>query len=230
MSRVARIKLATVLLAFVASGLLIASLTVPLWRMRMEAPQYRDEEALRVNVYPQSMSGDLHEIHTLNKFIGVTLPEQLPQTRWLPVVLVGGAVLSLIAVSLPMRFRRRALLTVSSFLVIALLISAAMAQWQLYKIGHDRNPHTVLRGVKDFTPPLLGKQKIENFTVSAWLGAGAYLIIAAISIAIGGAFVACGESCPICNPDVCPNEPGSSAYLARQMEREKQDLGTTKDG
>jgi copper chaperone NosL len=211
MSRVTRIKVGTVLLTLVASGLLVASLTAPLWRMRMEAPQYRDEEALRVNVYPNSMNGDLREIKVLNQYVGVTIPEKLPQTVWLPAVLIGGAVLSLIAVSLPMRFRRKALLTVASLLVVALLASAGVAQWQMYKIGHDRNHKAALRGVKDFTPPLLGKQKIENFTVSAWLGAGAYLIVAAIALEIGGAFVACGESCPHCHPSVCPHEPHPSA-------------------
>lgn len=212
MSRVTRIKISTVVLAVVASLLLVASLTVPLWRMRMESPQYRDEEALRVNVYPQEMKGDFQEIHVLNQYIGVTVPERLSQTRWLPGILVGGAVLSIVAGLMPMRFRRKALLAVASLLVAALLVAAGMAQWQMYKIGHDRSSKTVLAGVKDFTPPLLGKQKIENFTVSAWLGVGAYLIVLAIAVQIGSAFVACGESCPHCHPSVCPNEPGSSTY------------------
>ncbi len=209
MNKITRVTLGTVFLSLAAGALLLASLKLPLWRMRMESPQYRDQEALRVAVYPHAMRGDLGEIKVLNQYIGVSIPDRLPQTRWLPTVLIGGALLGLAAVALPMAFRRRALLTVAVLIALAMLASAGTAQWQMYRIGHDRNHHAALRGVKDFTPPLLGTEKIENFTVSAWLGAGSYLIVAAIALEIGGAFVACGKRCPHCHPSVCPDIVGS---------------------
>src|SRR6266567_3487060 len=47
-----------ILLAILASALLLLSLKLPLWQMRLEAPQYRDQEALRVAVHPNSFRGD----------------------------------------------------------------------------------------------------------------------------------------------------------------------------
>ena len=47
----------TLLLALLAGGLLVASLKFPLWHICMEAPQYREQEALRVEVLPGSMRG-----------------------------------------------------------------------------------------------------------------------------------------------------------------------------
>src|SRR6185312_1386628 len=55
--------------ALIAGGLLVASLRLPLWHMRMEAPQYKDQEALKVFVLPGSLHGDLNEIKVLNKYI-----------------------------------------------------------------------------------------------------------------------------------------------------------------
>ena len=66
---------------------------LPLWQMRMEAPQYRDEEALKVVVYPSAMRGDLNEITVLNQYIGVHIPKELPQLKWLPAALIGAAAL-----------------------------------------------------------------------------------------------------------------------------------------
>ncbi len=38
---------------------LLTSLTLPLWYTRMEAPQYKGDEALEVHVYASGIRGDL---------------------------------------------------------------------------------------------------------------------------------------------------------------------------
>src|SRR5688500_18611326 len=96
--------------AAIAAGLLVASLKLPLWKMHMEAPQYRDEEALRVTVYPNAMKGDLREISVLNQYIGVHVSSELPQFKWLPSLLIAGGVLGIGASLLPAAARSRALL------------------------------------------------------------------------------------------------------------------------
>lgn len=115
--------------------MLIASLKLPLWRMKMEAPQYRDEEALKVVVYPGSLRGDLGEIKVLNTYIGVHIPDELPQLKWLPAALIGAGALGLIAAFLPPGARRRALVVIPALLSVTLLIAAVQAQWQMYDIG-----------------------------------------------------------------------------------------------
>ncbi len=188
MNNPSRSKIPAILLAVCAAGLLLGSLRLVLWHLRMEAPQYKDEEALKVKVYPGAMRGDLREIRVLNQYIGVHLPEDLPQVRWLPAVLVSGAVLSLVVLVFPLNLRRRSLYGLSGLLALAMVCFAAMAQWQMYRIGHERDTHTPLQGIHDFTTPFIGSVKIANFHIHAALGPGAWLIGTAILLLAGAGF------------------------------------------
>lgn len=173
------------LLAVVAAaGLLTASLRLPVWHLKMEAPQYQGNEALQVHVYPGSMRGDLREISVLNKYIGVRIPDHLPQLRWLPVALLAAAGLGLVVLALPRVIRSAALFVIAALLAAAVLISAAMAQWQMHRIGHDRDPHAALKGVRNFTPPILGRVKVANFEITTGFGSGALVIAAGILLQV----------------------------------------------
>lgn len=182
MNKSKMVSIASVALAVVAGGLLLASLRMPLWHIRMEAPQYHDEEALKVNVLPGSLNGDLREIKVLNRYIGVHIPDTLPQTHWLPIVIGAGAVLGLIAAFLPPRIRRFAAPGAAALLAVAMLTAAGQAQWQMYHLGHARDQHTPLQGIKDFTPPLLGNLKLANFELKSRLGPGSAAIAGAIAL------------------------------------------------
>lgn len=175
--------------ALIAGGLLVASLRLPLWHMRMEAPQYQDKEALKVFVLPGSLHGDLNEIKVLNKYIGVTVPTTLPQTHWLPVTLSIIAGLGLVAAFVPSRVRRWAAFAVATSLCAAMLIAAGQAQLQMYRIGHDRNPHAALKGIPDFTPPLLGNRKLAQFELQSRLGFGSFAIVGAVVLYAAMGFV-----------------------------------------
>jgi copper chaperone NosL len=174
-------------LAAVASVLLLVSLRLPLWQMRLEAPQYRDQEALRIAVHPNALRGDVREISVLDQYIGVHVPKALPQFKWLPTTLRVGAVAGLLAGVLAGRLRRRALKLVSCALAAALALAAFQAIGQIRDIGHKRDQRTVLVGVKDFTPPFLGTRKIAQFTVSSRFGLGAWLIGGALLLQLGAA-------------------------------------------
>src|SRR4029077_4197046 len=143
-----------------AAALLLVSLQLPLWQMRLEAPQYRDEEALRIAVHPNALRGDIRELTVLDRYIGVHIPPTLPQFQWLPGTLIAGAILGLVSGLLPLAIRRRALIAVVLALSVALVAAAVQAMSQMHDIGHHRDPHTVLAGVKDFTPPFLGTTRI----------------------------------------------------------------------
>jgi copper chaperone NosL len=173
------------LAALAAAGLLVGSLRLPVWHLKMEAPQYQGNEALKVRVYPGSMQGDLREISVLNKYIGVRIPEELPELRWLPVALLAGALLGLGALALPRAARPQGLFAVAGLLSLVMLASAGMAQAQMHRLGHDRNPHAALKGVPDFTPPILGRVKVANFEITTNLGSGAWLIGAGILLQLG---------------------------------------------
>jgi hypothetical protein len=176
-------------LAFLAAVLLLLSLRFPLWQMRLEAPQYRDKEALKIAVHPGSLRGDLKELSVLNHYIGVHVPPTLPQFKWLPVVLIAGAALGVAASFLRSPARRRALALVSCALAAALALAAAQAKSQMHDIGHKRDQKTILAGMKDFTPPFLGATKIAQFTVSSRFGLGAWLIGGALALQLGAAWL-----------------------------------------
>jgi copper chaperone NosL len=175
--------------ALLASALLLFSLELPLWQMRLEAPQYRDEEALRVAVHPNSLRGDLNELSVLNQYIGVHVPPTLPQFKWLPALLIAGAVLGFIAGLLRGVTRSRALAFVSCTVAAGLALAAVQAISQMHDIGHKRDQKTILVGMKDFTPPFLGTSKIAQFTVTSRFGTGSWLIGGALALQLGAAWL-----------------------------------------
>ncbi len=176
-------------LVALASVLLVVSLKLPLWQMRLEAPQYRDQEALRIAVHPNSLRGDLKELSVLDQYIGVHVPPTLPQFKWLPGLLMAGAALGLVSCFLRYRLRSRALTLVSCALAAALAVAALQAVGQIRDIGHKRDQKTVLVGVKDFTPPFLGTNKIAQFTVTSRFGLGAWIIGGALALQLSAAWL-----------------------------------------
>jgi hypothetical protein len=175
-------------LCAIASALLLASLKFPLWEMRLEAPQYRDQEALHVAVHPNALRGDLRELSVLNQYIGVHVPATLPQFRWLPPLLIAGAAIGVAAGLLRGSRRRRGLVLVSCTLAGSLAFAAIQARSQMHDIGHKRDRKTVLVGMKDFTPPFLGTTRIAQFTVSSRFGVGAWLIGGALALQLAVAW------------------------------------------
>ncbi|HYG21369.1 MAG TPA: hypothetical protein VEH04_01215 [Verrucomicrobiae bacterium] len=171
----------------VAAALLLFSLKLPLWHMHLEAPQYRDEEALNVAVYPNFFRGDLTELAVLNQYIGVHVPETLPQFAWMPAALIATAVLGVIAAFAARSIRSRALIIIPAALSLALAFASVQAMQQIRDIGHKRDAKTIMAGVKDFTPPFLGTRKIAQFTVTSNLSLGSWLIGSALALQFGAA-------------------------------------------
>lgn len=174
----------------IAAGLLLAALRLPLWQMRMEAPQYRDEEALDVAVFASEMRGDLGELKTLNQYIGVHVPERLPQFTWIPAALIAGATLAFVAALFSPNVRRAALFAVPILLSACLGFAAFQAKEQMHDIGHYRDAKTVMLGVKDFTPPFIGYARIAQFDIHSSFGLGAYLVAAAVMLQLASATAA----------------------------------------
>jgi hypothetical protein len=188
--QVSRLGQATqVILLLLAAALLLGSLKLPLWHIRFEAPQYRGDEALRIAVHPNVMRGDLKELGTLDQYIGVHIPPTLPQFKWLPSVIVSGAVLGLLSCFLRRSIRATARFVVPAALATALGIAAVQADLQIRDIGHHRDRKTPLVGVQDFTPPFLGRTKIAQFEVTSAFGLGAWLIGAAMVLQITAGFL-----------------------------------------
>ncbi len=175
-------------LAYVAAAVLTAAaLTAPLWGFAMSAPQYPDE-TLHLQVARSGIGGDVHEVSTLQQYIGVQFPTALPELTWATRAIVVLALLLAIAAfagaGRVARIYRRACAT---GVILFLIASAVAVQARLYQVGHERDPNAPIRAVKDFTPPLVGPVKVGNFTVWSFPHVGAVMLIAAAVLSIAGA-------------------------------------------
>ncbi|MBY0493416.1 MAG: hypothetical protein K2Y23_04325 [Cyanobacteria bacterium] len=166
-----------------AAVLTAASLLLPIWGVRMTAPQYPDE-ALMLRIDRHGIGGDVHEVETLQRYIGVRFPEAMPELNWLPGVVLVLTLLLLIAAAAGRGTAARALriFTVTAF-ILFLAASAALVQKRLYDVGHDRDPSAPIKAVKTFTPPMVGPARVGNFTVWSFPHAGALSLLTAALLA-----------------------------------------------
>ncbi|HJZ74312.1 MAG TPA: hypothetical protein VKE51_21390 [Vicinamibacterales bacterium] len=170
----------------VAALLAAAALLLPLWGFAMSAPQYPDE-TLHLQVARTGIVGDVHEVSTLQHYIGVRFPTSLPELDW-----AVRAILALAALLLGAAFvgggRLAHIYRVSCAAVVLLFLgaSAAAVQARLYQVGHDRDRSAPIRAVHDFTPPLVGPVKVGNFTVWSFPHAGAGMLVVAAALSVAG--------------------------------------------
>ncbi len=173
--------------SFLAAAVLAAaSLALPLWGFRMSAPQYPGE-SLHLRVTRSAITGDVHEVTTLQKYIGVRFPERIPELKWLVPGIAAIALLLFVAGLAGDRKLGRTLRLIAAVLLLAFLAgSAALVQKRLYDVGHERDPHAPMRSLRNFTPPAVGPVHVGNFTVWSYPHAGGLALAAAGILAVAG--------------------------------------------
>jgi len=170
-----------------AAALTAASLALPLWGFRMSAPQYPDE-SLNLRIERTGIVGDVHEVETLQQYVGVRFPTDLPELTWATRTIVALSVLlALGAFAGAGRFGRVYRFACAAAAIAFLAASAAVVQARLYDVGHHRDAKAPLRAIHDFTPPLVGPAQVGNFTVWSFPHAGGLLLLAAAGLAVAGA-------------------------------------------
>jgi copper chaperone NosL len=174
-------------MAFVAAaGLAAAALALPLWGFSMSAPQYPDE-TLHLQVARTGIVGDVHEVSTLQQYIGVRFPAALPELVWATRSITAVAVLLLAGAFVGSGLFGRAYRWLcAGILILFLIVSAVAVQARLYQVGHERDPNAPIRAVRNFTPPLVGPVKVGNFTVWSFPHVGAIMLLAAAGLSIAG--------------------------------------------
>ncbi len=160
-----------------AAALVAISATLPLWTMKMEAPQYR--KGLFLHAYGTGMTGDLSELNILNHYIGMP-PVEAPafEMSMFPIgvaVLVGLSLLSPFS-----RWLRRA--AIAGMLLTPLVILADL-QYRLYAFGHALDPTAPIR-LKPFTPLVIGETEMGNFESHAMVSWGFFCFLAAATLLI----------------------------------------------
>lgn len=154
----------------------LAALVLPLWEVRLGAPQY--PEGLGLRIYAHTVGGlkpnDLDNINGLNHYIGMKTitPDAIPELKIMPWVIVallgaGGVIAA--------RGSRRAL---GAWLVVFALLGA-VGLWDFWRWEHDYGHNLdmdqaiiIVPGMT-YQPPLIGSKQLLNFTATAWPGLGA---------------------------------------------------------
>ena len=145
---------------------------LPIWHMKLWAPQYR--EGLSLNIYTNTIRGDLDKINTLNHYVGMKhiTPADFAEFTYLPQALTALGVCALLAAL----FNRRWLAIIGwlVFTGFAVVMFADYARW-LHSYGHDLDPRAAIK-LPAFTPPLIGYAKMANFKVLSLPGLGSVLL------------------------------------------------------
>jgi hypothetical protein len=169
-----------------AAAFAAAALATPLWGFAMSAPQYPDE-TLHLQVVRHGIVGDVHEVQTLQRYIGVHFPTDLPELEWAVRAIAILAALLLVAAFAGGRSLGHAYRVACAVAVVAFLAaSAAAVQARLYRVGHERDANAPIRAMRDFTPPLVGPVKVGNFTVWSFPHLGGALLAGAAALSIAG--------------------------------------------
>lgn len=155
----------------VAGFLIMLAIILPLWSVSMSAPQYPEKD-LTIKIYADKMDGDIWEFNNLNQYAGVKFPESIPEFKFLPGLLAGLGVFSLVTAFAPVGIRKKLLIALSVLLLLFLAGSVVDLALKLYAVGHDLDPHAPMTGIPVFTPPIIGRNKIANFTTLSLVRSG----------------------------------------------------------
>jgi hypothetical protein len=165
------------MLLVASAALLAVTLTQPLWKLTMFAPQYPD--GLRLAIYTHGLEGDnrgqdLKEINILNHYIGMRdlANEDFTEFKWMPFAI--GA-LALLCLRAAVHGRMSALIDSFVLFVYFGLFSLWSFGYKLYQYGHNLSPTAAVK-VPPFTPPMYGYQQVGNFEVYSYPESGSYIM------------------------------------------------------
>jgi hypothetical protein len=165
------------LLLIAAAVAVIAAVFLPLWKIRLVAPQY--QEGLAIDIYPHKLVGgnngqDLQEINMLNHYIGMKpiVQEDFVEMKWLPFAFGFFALLALRAAAIG---RMVSLIDLGVLFLYFGAFSIGNFYFRLYTYGHALNPHAPMT-IEPFTPILIGRQRIANFVQTSLPQSGALLL------------------------------------------------------
>jgi hypothetical protein len=171
---------ARVIAGVAAAVLLVLAIPRPVWEARLTAPQY--PSGLSLSAYGDRVEGDVDEITALNHYVGMRPydPDDLPEMQlWVPTVLaaVGAVIVATV-------FGRRIWGRLARLFVWSIPFGIlAVIQIRLYQYGHDlaTEPRPAI-DLDPFTPLVVGKTHVINFTTLAFPGSAILLILLAAAV------------------------------------------------
>lgn len=161
---------------FISCAFLAAVYFAPLWRIRLEAPQYPD--GLDMYIWINQITGTdeftLQNINILNHYIGMAAirPDSFVELSIMVYVLAALILLGLVVLTWRNRY---ALLAYTGLLASAGAVGLADFYFWLHKFGSELSPEApiVVPGM-NYSPPFLGFKTLLNITASSFPGLGGY--------------------------------------------------------
>jgi copper chaperone NosL len=171
---------------------LIPAFLFPLWNMTFTSNQYLD--GLTLNIHSHKLEGgktpardDLREINSLNHYIGMRplLESDFSEFVWIPFVIGALGVLALRAMVIGKMSNLVDVFVIFSYFG---LFSFWSFYNRLYAYGHNLDPTAAIK-VAPFTPPLLGRQVVGNFTVTSSPGVASFALLAFALLLLAAIFL-----------------------------------------
>jgi hypothetical protein len=167
-------------LLLLAAACLVAAFLFPLWRIQLFSNQFPD--GLKLEIFASRLQGgneghDLEEINVLNHYIGMRPIERqdFPEMKWIPFALGLFVLLALRATVFGKMKEAVDLLVLFTYFG---LFSLAVFYYRLYSYGHELSPDASI-DVPPFTPTVIGKGVLANFTIYSLPGPATALLSAA---------------------------------------------------
>lgn len=159
----------------VAAALLTLLYVLPLWTIRLQAPQYPEGLGMRIHIGTVAglKPNDIQNINELNHYIGMRPidPSGMHELRWMPVIVAVLVVSGLLAAALG----RRALLLgwCVVFFIGAVAGLADFYRWE-YDYGHHLDLENAIVKIPgmSYQPPIIGVKHLLNFTAIAYPAPG----------------------------------------------------------
>jgi hypothetical protein len=166
-----------------AAVLLMASLLLPYWVLKLSAPQF--PEGLTVRAYVNRLEGDVGELEGLNHYVGLG-SFQDAATFERSIAIAAIIVLAGLLVAALVIHSRWVLVLVAPALLFPIIFLIDLQFW-LWDFGHHLDPAAPLaKAVGEFTPPIFGPAEIAQFDTLALPGPGLILAtIASVLVAVG---------------------------------------------
>ena len=163
------------LLVGAAALLLLLVYVLPLWHVRLVAPQYPEGlgMAIHINTVKGATENDLNNINGLNHYIGMQRIEAdaIPELKIMPwivgALIAGGLLVAALG-------KRRLLYCWSGgFALLGVAGLVDFWRWE-YDYGHNLDMEQAILKIPgmSYQPPLIGSKQLLNFTATSWPATG----------------------------------------------------------
>ncbi len=156
----------------------IGAATAPIWYVALEAPNYPKESfpnGIPVYYHFDGFSGDVHEMNTINHFIGMDpMKRGAPYLRAIaPYALVFVALIFIFFILYNNKITNLLMLIP---IVLPLVFIGFYAYW-LYWFGHHMHDWGAFK-IKPFMPTVFGDGKVAQFTTHSYPTIGFWVLVA----------------------------------------------------